>query len=122
MDPDAPVDDNKYTIGVAAFTCLLPLPITYFVSLPVILTLHSLWTPWLVALLLMLTPSLTAFIILYHGPWQHHWSRPKRILLGIPLSLMITAAEVALILTFIFPFFVVSCLAFPNLVSGLGQY
>jgi hypothetical protein len=117
MDPNVPADDNKYTIGIAAFTCLLPLPIMYFVSLPVILTRQAPWTPWLPVLLLMLTPPLTAFTILYHGPWQLNWSRPKRVLLGIPLSLMIAAAGVALISTFIFPFFVVCCLVFPNLVS-----
>jgi hypothetical protein len=118
MDPDAPADDNKYTIGIAAFTCLLPLPIMYFVSLPIILSLPAPWKLWLSAPLFSVTPPLTAFVILYHGPWQHNWSRPKRVLLGIPLSLMIATAEMALILTFFFFFFAVSCLAFPNLVSA----
>ena len=122
MDPYEPADDNKYTIGIAAFTCLLSLLILYFVSLPLISILHALWTPWLSALLLIVTPPLMAFVILYRGPWQHNWPRPKRVLLGIPLSLMIAAAEMALILIFIFPFFVVSCLAFPDLVSGFGEY
>jgi hypothetical protein len=123
MAPDAPVDDNTYTIGLAAFTCLLPLPIMYFVSLPLILAHPAPWKPWLPALPLMLTPPLTAFTILYHGPWHHNWSRPKRTLLGILLSLLIVSAEFMLIAYVI----VISCFEFSNFLfspdpSSRGQY
>jgi hypothetical protein len=123
MDPDAPVDDSKYTIGLAAFTCLLPLPVIYFVSLPLILAHPAPWKPWLPGLLLMLVPPLTAFTILYHGPWQHGWPRSKRVLLGILLSLVIVSAELLLIAYVI----VISCFEFSNFLfspgpSSSGQY
>ncbi|HTR42849.1 MAG TPA: hypothetical protein VMH87_14645 [Pseudomonadales bacterium] len=126
MDSYDPADDNKYAIGLAAFLCLLPLPIIFFALLPIIPNLPARWTPWILALLLLATPPLTAFTILYHGPWRGDWPRSKRILLGIPLSLMIATCDVTLILVFIFPFSGVCYLAFPDLFVSTppsrGQY
>jgi hypothetical protein len=42
------IDDNKYTVGIAASLCLA--------SLPVISVLHQLWTPRFVAALSPLFP------------------------------------------------------------------
>jgi hypothetical protein len=108
MNPDVPVDDNKYTVGLAVSACL---PIICFASELLILILSIPWAPWLPALLLILTPPLTTFAILYFGPWQHNWSQPKRILLGSLLSLIIVAADGMLT----FYCIAIFCLAFPNL-------
>jgi hypothetical protein len=112
MDPDAPADDNKYTIGLAAAVCLLPLPAIYVLIRPFTSALYTPWTPWLVEALFLLTPLLTAFVILYRGPWRHDWSRPKRVLLGMLLSAIIVGVDL-MVIGYIF---VISCFEFGNIL------
>jgi hypothetical protein len=107
MDPETPADDNKYTIGIAAFVCLLPLPALYFATRPLVSIPHASGIPWLITLLFVLPPPLTAFITLYWGAWQHDWPRAKRILLSVFMSCIIFGADLLLLgyaITFLFVF------------------
>lgn len=97
MDPDAPADDNKYTIGIAAATCLLSLPVILLGTRPLVLVLHAPWTPWFLARLFVFLPTLMAFITLYYGGWHHEWSQPKRIVLCALLSCLIFGADLLLL-------------------------
>jgi hypothetical protein len=97
MDPDAPADDNKYTIGIATTVCLMPLPVVYWVTRPIVELLYTPWTPGLVAALFVLSPPLTAFVILYCGAWHLEWSRLKRVVLSALMSWIIVSADLALL-------------------------
>jgi hypothetical protein len=100
MEQEAPVDDNKYTIGIAASVCLLSLPVIFLGTQPLVLALHAPWVPWLVARLFVFLPLLMAFITLYCGAWQHNWPGPKRILLSALLSCLIFGVDLLLLCYF----------------------
>lgn len=97
MDPDAPVDDNKYTVGIAASVCPLPLPVVYFVTRPLISISPAPWIPSLLSWLFILLPLFTAFTILYCHAWHPEWSQPKRIFLSVILSVVIFGADFVLL-------------------------
>jgi hypothetical protein len=97
MDPDASVDENKYTIGIAASICLLSLAVIFLGTRPLVSVLHAPWIPWLLTRLFVLLPTLAAFITLYCGAWQHDWPRPKRALRSALLSCLIFGTDLLLV-------------------------
>jgi hypothetical protein len=100
MEPEASVNDNRYTIGIAASVCLLSLPVIFLGTRPLVSSLHTPWVPWLLARLFAFLPPLLAFITLYCGAWQHNWPGPKRILLSALLSWLIFGADLLLLCYF----------------------
>jgi hypothetical protein len=100
MDSYEPADDDKYTIGIAAFVCLMSLPILYLLSQPFILTVNPPWTSWFLASLYALAPPLTSFVILYRGPWKLDWFPLKRAALSLLLSCVIYCIELVFLFCF----------------------
>jgi hypothetical protein len=98
MEYHEQADDDRYTIGIAAFVCVLPLPVIYLVIRPLlVLMCDGPWIPRLLLLFAVVLPLSMAFIILYYHAWYPKWPRPKRVLLSALLSCLIFGTDLFLI-------------------------